>query len=668
MPPNEADMAGGTPDAGAGGDGGAAVTETTPLAVAEGVDPVKVKFVAGTDTKVDMSGGGGDPEVAIKAGASDSEFRALTKAELMKYAKDPFWVGVRWTLFVLFWVAWVAMLVGAIVIIVLAPKCPTPEPKQWWQKAPIYQVYVQSFKDSNGDGLGDLKGVESKLDYLKDIGVGSVALSPFFPSPMKDGGYDITDYQDVDSKFGSLEDFKSLLAASHEKDLKVVIDFVPNHSSKEHPWFQKSANRESGFEDFYVWRDADPTGGPPNNWKSVFGGSAWEKDDTRGQYYLHNFMAEQPDLNLRNAEVVKKLKEALKFWLDLGVDGFRVDGVAFFFEDKLYGDEAETGDSGDGYLSVEHLKTYEQEENLKLLEEFRKVLDAATEEDASRPRVMMTEAYVPVADYGKYYGEVVDQIGSVSQMPMNFGLIEMAQPVAAEKFMTKIKEYTNGLPDVTIDPEANLKESDSNALSKAWSNFVTGNHDNSRMVERFGDDLLDGVNMLVMLMQGTPMTYYGDEIGMVDGTQQFDSDPEKRQNYRTPMQWTSEQDAGINVEDQLGRENSHLAVFKYLAKMRHQEAILFGETEFIEQGQVVGFTRIKKGSPGLVVLVNFGDTEAVDINVSGLKNVGGEEAKGNTVLRSSQYQDETPEQTVMMNKISLKPKEGKVINFVPKFG
>lgn len=265
MPPNEADV-----EAAKVQPGDEEAAETAPLASSE-------------DLKVKLGGGGASHDASpatplagqeplpaaavVAADGSGDAYRTLTKKELMRYASDPVWRGVRWGLFILFWLAWAAMLVASVVIIVMAPKCPTPAPKQWWQKGPVYEVYAKSFKDSDGDGVGDLKGLESKLDYLVDLGVGSVRLSPVYKSPMKDNGYDVADYVSIDPTFGTLHDFQELVAAMHERGLKLIMDFVPNHSSDQHEWFLKSVRREDPFTDYYVWRDGVP-GTPPTNWVS----------------------------------------------------------------------------------------------------------------------------------------------------------------------------------------------------------------------------------------------------------------------------------------------------------------------------------------------------------------------------------------------------------------
>jgi len=400
MPPNEAETA---------ASAAKMDPETEPLHAA--ADP-KVKFIGGSETVDVEKGGSGDEDHGIKP--------ALTKSELMKYASDPFWVKLRWILFVLFWVGWLAMLVASIVIIVFAPKCPSPPPKEWWQKRPIYEVYVKSFKDSNGDGQGDLNGVKSEAEYLDNLGVGSVWLSSIYKSPMKDNGYDVSDYKEVDPSFGSMEDFEALVEEMHGRDIKVIMDFIPNHSSEEHEWFQKSVKKEEPYTDYYVWADGK-NGGPPNNWRSVFGGSAWTLNAERGQYYLHQFYKEQPDLNLRNEKVVAELTGIMKFWLDKGVDGFRVDSVGNFFENEDNSDE-NSNNNGDGYTGLDHDKTYDLPEVLDLLKKFRKVLDDATEDDGA-PKIMMTEAFLTADKLTRYYGEVSNQIGDIAHMPLNFNLL-----------------------------------------------------------------------------------------------------------------------------------------------------------------------------------------------------------------------------------------------------
>jgi len=642
MPPNEAETA--ATNAASKMD-----PETEPLNAGAAGD-VKVKFIGGAEA-VDVEKGGAE------AGAGGDVQAALTKSELMKYAKDPFWVTLRWALFILFWVGWLAMLVASVIIIIYAPKCPSPAPKKWWQRDAVYEVYVKSFKDSDGDGNGDLKGVSSKLDYLENLGVKSVWLSPIYKSPMNDHGYDVSDYKDVDPSFGSLDDFKALVADMHGRDMKVIMDFIPNHSSKEHPWFAKSVNKESPFTDYYVWADGKANG-PPNNWRSVFGGSAWTLDPVRGQYYLHQFYASQPDLNLRNDAVVKELTDILQFWVDLGVDGFRVDSVGHFFEDENLADEADNG-SESGYKGLTHDKTFDLPEVLDLLKKFRKVLDDATAQDEENPRIMMTEAYMASTQLARYYGNIADEIGDISHLPLNFNLLsnfDSQDQFSAETLKKSINDYMAGLPN------------------GSWPNFALGNHDHSRVATRLGADKVDAMNMILMMLRGTPFTYYGEELGMVDGS----SGAGNRDAYRTPMQWDDSANAGftssepwlpvnsdyanVNVEAFETVENSHTKIFREMAELRNSETILFGSSEMKVEGDVFVLARIKKGNPGYVLIANFGDA-AAKISVAELKNMG---ERGILTLAVPKG-PEAVGATVDVAEVSVESKQSILVTFVPKY-
>jgi len=224
----------------------------------------------------------------------------------------------------------------------------------WWQRGIIYQVYPRSFMDSNGDGIGDLYGIASRLDYLRWLGVDAVWISPLYPSPMKDFGYDVSDYTAINPLFGTLEDFDRLLQEAHVRDLKVILDFVPNHSSDQHRWFLESkSSRDNPKRDWYIWRDPAPDGGPPNNWLSCFGGSAWEYDEHSQQYYYHAFLREQPDLNWRNCEVVQAMLDVLRFWLERGVDGFRVDVIWHLIKDEHFRDNPRTPTGARGWIPMD---------------------------------------------------------------------------------------------------------------------------------------------------------------------------------------------------------------------------------------------------------------------------------------------------------------------------
>lgn len=308
---------------------------------------------------------------------------------------------------------------------------PTYETKDWWQTAAFYQIYPRSFKDSNGDGIGDLPGITQQLSYLKGIGVDAFWLSPIYPSPMADFGYDISDFYNVAPEYGTMNDFKALVKEAKKIGLKVILDFVPNHSSDENEWFIKSATKDPEYMDFYVWHPGKPNGNerplPPSNWISLFRGSAWHWHDTRKEYYLHQFHHKQPDLNYRNPKVVEKMKDVLRFWLKLGVDGFRIDAVPTLFEvnkdkDENYPDEPRNTWNNDpndpSYLN--HIYTQDQPETIDMVYQWRAVMDEFQKEFGGDTRVIMTESYSPINVVMQYYGNATHE---GAHMPFNFQII-----------------------------------------------------------------------------------------------------------------------------------------------------------------------------------------------------------------------------------------------------
>ncbi|XP_042871777.1 maltase A2-like [Penaeus japonicus] len=370
----------------------------------------------------------------------------------------------------------------------------------WWKTSIVYQIYPRSFMDSNGTGTGDLLGIASRADYLRDLGVGAVWLSPVFTSPMADFGYDVSNFTDIDPVFGDLQDFDFFLQEMHDRGLKVILDFVPNHTSDQHEWFLKSVQREEPYTYYYVW--ADPAGYnvtgdpiPPSNWLSVFRGSAWEWVEERQQFYLHQFLPQQPDLNFRNSDVREEMKNAMRFWLDRGVDGFRVDALKFLYEARnLYEDEPIAQDSEVEdplqYEFLEHTLTVDQPETFDALAEWRDLLNEYED------RFLMAEVYADVNETMKYYG---NETHPLADFPFNFRLIDSFQSrdnLTGESVKAVIDEWMLSLPE------------------GKWPNWVIGNHDNSRVASRLGSDLVDAFNMMTLLLPGTPVVYYGEEIGM----------------------------------------------------------------------------------------------------------------------------------------------------------
>ena len=406
-----------------------------------------------------------------------------------------------------------------------------PDDPPWWHDAVIYQIYPRSWRDSGRDGVGDLPGILARLDHLTRLGVGALWVSPIYPSPMADFGYDVADYTGVDPLFGTLDDAEALIAAAHERGLKVILDFVPNHSSDAHPWFRAArASRDDPRRDWYVWADPAPGGGPPNNWMSASGGPAWTFDEPTGQFYLHSFLPEQPDLNWRNAAVRDAMLDAMRFWLDRGVDGFRLDVVYRCVKDEALRDDPPNPDYEPGrdppFARVIPLHSADRPEVMELVVEPMRALARSYDE-----RLLIGEIYLPLERLVEYYGA-----GSGVHLPFNFALIFErweAEPIAA-----LIARYESLLP------------------AGGWPNWVLGNHDQPRIASRVGDAQARVAMMLLLTLRGTPTLYYGDEIGMRDVAIPPDRirDPweinmpglgEGRDPCRTPMRWEAGPGAGF---------------------------------------------------------------------------------------------------------------------------
>jgi alpha-glucosidase len=402
----------------------------------------------------------------------------------------------------------------------------------WWRHGIFYQIYPRSFQDSNADGVGDLPGIIARLPYVQALGVDAIWLSPIFPSPMADFGYDIADYVGIDPLFGTMADFAALIDAAHSAGLKVILDLVPNHTSEKHPWFIESRSaRDNPKRDWYIWRDPSPDGGPPNNWMSEFGGSAWAYDAATRQYYYHAFLAQQPDLNWRSPAVRQAIDEVMRFWLRKGVDGFRVDVIWHLIKDAAFRDNPPNPDFREGqppHNSILPLHTTDQPEVHDVIAGMRRVVD---EFDA---RVLIGEIYLPPDRLVAYYGK--DLAGA--QLPFNFALL--SAPWNARAIEKIIFDYEAVLP------------------AGAWPNWVLGNHDRPRVASRVGPDQARVAAMLLLTLRGTPTLYYGDEIGMRQVAIAADQvrDPfEKnvpgigvgRDGCRTPMQWDATAYAGFSA-------------------------------------------------------------------------------------------------------------------------
>lgn len=320
----------------------------------------------------------------------------------------------------------------------------------WWQNGNFYQIYPRSFQDSNGDGVGDLNGITSRLEYLKDLGVSAIWLSPIFKSPMKDFGYDISDYTQIHEEYGTLDDFQRLSLRCKELNIKLILDFVPNHSSDQHEWFQKSEAGDATYKDYYLWNEgkilANGTRAPPNNWLSIFRGSAWKWSEKRKSYYYHQFLAEQPDLNYRNPALVENMKAILHLWLDRGVSGFRIDAVPYLFEVETLEDEPLSNNCKDpeDYCYLKHTLTSDVADTFDMIYQWRALTDKYTADKGGDTRILMTEAYTSLPNTLKFYG---NDTSLGSQIPFNFELISYTRiNSTAPNFKAHIDDWLNGMP------------------------------------------------------------------------------------------------------------------------------------------------------------------------------------------------------------------------------
>ncbi|XP_034830297.1 maltase 1-like [Maniola hyperantus] len=505
------------------------------------------------------------------------------------------------------------LIAGVITWAVLAtgdrgPPAPTPPDLidlDWWQHCVLYQIYPRSFKDSDGDGIGDLKGITEHLEHFVAAGVDAVWMSPIFESPMVDFGYDISNFYEIHYEYGTMEDFENLLEKAHQLGLKVLLDFVPNHASNESEYFIKSEAREPGYEDFFVWADAlpDPDNDtnrlPPSNWISQFAGSAWEWSTKRQQYYLHQFAIEQPDFNFRNPDVQKEMINIMNFWLDKGADGFRVDALPYLME-------ADPADHGGGYpddpLSGRAefqpgqlgynvpLYTKDLLELYDRVHEWRGFVDSYLQANGGDTRVIFSEGYANISMTMLYYGNEDGDIGA--HFPFNFDFIsDLSNTSTARDFGYTILKWLTYMPHGAVP------------------NWQTGNHDNNRAPSRFRVNMVDGLTSLNMLLPGVAVTYQGEEIGMRDGFVSWEDTRDvealrrgdnetyllySRDPCRTPYHWDNSTNAGfstgnetwlpiaedyveINLAKQKEDARSHFKVYQALVKLRKEKTLSHGE-------------------------------------------------------------------------------------------
>jgi alpha-glucosidase len=481
----------------------------------------------------------------------------------------------------------------------------------WWSDGVVYQIYPRSFADANGDGVGDLEGIRAHLDHLAWLGVDAIWLSPIQRSPMKDFGYDVADYCAIDDLFGSLADFDRLLADAHARGIRVLLDWVPNHSSDRHPWFVESrASRVSPRRDWYVWRDPGPDGGPPNNWYSVFGGGAWTWDARTGQYYLHTFLREQPELNWRSPELVAAMHDTLRFWLDRGVDGFRIDVIHALAKDPALRDNPAIEGRPAGYFGQSLVHSQNHPDVHEVVRGIRGVLDEYDE------RMAVGEVYImDPTEVAKYYGK-----GDELHLAFNFSV--MKTPWDANGFREQIERMEALLPP-----------------DWGWPTLVLSSHDEPRHASRYDHPELGEARarlaaMLLLTLRGTPFLYYGEEIGMrnVEIPPDRIRDPvginihprASRDPERTPMLWSAGPGAGFgssepwlplgpdagrrSVEAQRGDPASLLHLYRdLLALRRATPALQRGSYRGLDAPPGVFAYERRDGAQVVRVVLNFGD-------------------------------------------------------------
>ncbi|XP_033217513.1 maltase A3-like [Belonocnema kinseyi] len=510
------------------------------------------------------------------------------------------------------------------------------EEKEWWKTALVYQIWPRAFQDSDGDGEGDLQGIIQRLDYIKDIGVDAIWINPIYKSPLVDSGYDITDHNSIHPLFGNDNDIDALIEEAHERDLKVILDIVPNHSSIEHLWFNLSRAEVDPYDDFYIWAKGTVNEFgekvEPNHWVSVYekerNGSAWTLDLIRGEWYYHKFHKSQPDLNLRNEEVIEKLLETLDFWLEKGVDGFCFSAVSYYYEDKDLLDEFNFEEDDDGHEQESETENENENknknetnttyENIELLYKFREHVDNWVEENNSTSKLLIAASDDPDEILISYYGNE----SHAGILPFNFRFITTINSSSnAQDIKNTIDEWVSLLPE------------------NATTNWVLTNHDSSRTPTRLSLGEMDVFQILTLLLPGQAFTYYGEEISMIDSQIPCNEtiDPMgcknsedkfayiSRDPARTPMQWNSSTSAGFstneetflpvnpsfednNVESQLADPYSNINIYKKVASLRKGNPVFSHggyELKNLNENRVLVLKRFLEDYPTYIVVINL---------------------------------------------------------------
>ncbi|XP_033732800.1 maltase 2-like [Pecten maximus] len=540
--------------------------------------------------------------------ALGNPFRGMEKEELLRHSSKPFWWRLRVMCISVVLLGWLALLITVVALVLIYPRCRHEDMRRWWQNETIYRIYVPSFSDSDGNGIGDLKGIEAHLNHIHDLGAHTVSLSPVYQLDDVDSDFNVIDHMAIDRKYGNMSDFESLIKAAHDRGMHLVMDFIPNHTSDKHQWFINSSltsNRTNDFRNFYVWADM------PTNWRSVYNNDSWTPSDLRSQHYLHQFLSSQPDLNLRSSQVQEKLEEILRFWLSKGVDGFYIRNSGFLFEDYDLRSEknSSTSNSSDPneYSYYDHAMTYGLPEVYDMLSRWRTLME---EYSNTTERILMADVRGGLDKIMSYYGHYDRDGVHIALNEVFLSEHDICGAPCVRKYITDWLSQLNG---------------------HQWANWVIGADDSDRLGSRFNESYIRAFLMTAMLIPGTPIIYYGDEI-LMSNTDINNSEPWKReQSMRGLMQWENSTDGGFcsarscpsppwlpsdgkfrtnNVKDNIKSAESVINYLRNLTSLRREKTFLVGEfTTAITDDSIFSFVREFDGITGYLVVINFSHEE-----------------------------------------------------------
>lgn len=602
----------------------------------------KVKFTnANHAMPVDHSRNG---EAKVEIEGIKVVFAGMGKEELMRFANDPFWIRLRWSLLLLFWFVWLAMLVGAIVIVVYAKRCDPLPTLDWWQRNVIYEVEPASFEDSDGDGNGDLRGIAKHVAYLDELGVRTLLLDSIYEAD-SGNGQGIINHTAIDPRYGTMEEFTDLMEALTNKDIKLVMVFMPAQTSTLSPWFEESRQGVLEYKDYYIWKDEIEKNGAMNKSSDAVKLS-WMKDEVRNQFYMSG-VHDQPALNLRSDDVKRELVDILKYWLDRGVSGFQVRGVQNFFPDEIPEKLVENKDNNSNIVEPFH-----SDETNGLLLDWRNFLTDYEEKNGGGHRLLILDTDQDLNTTLKYYG---NETQTLVDFPINTVIHQALHNNPTGDGVTgAIINYMEALP------------------SRAWPNWKIGGSEDLKI----NPQLIDGLHMITMLLIGTPITTSGEELGLMRL-------PEQDVNLNGT---DAESIVELTIKNQSEKSHSHLKVFKHLVKLRKQDSIKFGSLAILNvSNQLVAFCRIKKGTPGFLVIVNFHNTStSIDLSkISEISTKYGATESSNVRFKFPEdgtlelTSSNVPEHSKLYNlaakvkpklaDINIGPYEAIVLKFVPNF-